>query len=221
MSIGKTLFALAASATLLSLGACATPFRADVTRFQQLPAPQGETFAITSGDPKLKGGLEFAQYASLVAQRLEAVGYRRAADGAQANLIVKLDYGVDNGRERVVSDPDFGWGGWGGGPWGGPWGYYGPRHRGYMYGFYDPFLYGAGWGRDNISSYTIYSSQLDLQIERAGSGQRLFEGTAKAVSRDNNLTNLVPNLVDAMFTGFPGNNGQTVKISIAPPKDKK
>jgi len=26
----------------------------------------------------------------------------------------------------------------------------------------------------------------------------------------------VPNLVDAMFTGFPGNSGETVRISIKP-----
>jgi hypothetical protein len=26
----------------------------------------------------------------------------------------------------------------------------------------------------------------------------------------------VPNLVTAMFTGFPGNSGETVRISVAP-----
>jgi len=28
----------------------------------------------------------------------------------------------------------------------------------------------------------------------------------------------VPRLVEAMFTGFPGNSGETVKITIAPEK---
>ena len=32
---------LAVAAMLGSLGACATPFRADVARFERLPAPQG------------------------------------------------------------------------------------------------------------------------------------------------------------------------------------
>jgi len=211
----KSMFALAATGALLALGACAAPFNADVARFQQLPAPAGESFAIVAGDAKLQGGLEFSQYASLVAKRMEAVGYRPAADPSQASLIVKMDYGVDNGRERVVSDPI----GYGFGPGWGPGfgGFYGARRHGYMYGFYDPFLYGSGWGRDQISSYTIYASQLDLQIERKD-GQRVFEGTAKAVSRDDKLTYLVPNLVEAMFTGFPGNNGETVRISIAPEK---
>jgi hypothetical protein len=47
-------------------------------------------------------------------------------------------------------------------------------------------------------------------------GKRLFEGKAEAKSRSNKLPHLVPNLVEAMFTGFPGNSGETVRISVAP-----
>ena len=36
------------------------------------------------------------------------------------------------------------------------------------------------------------------------------------MSRSNKLQYLVPNLVEAMFTGFPGNSGETVRITIAP-----
>ena len=57
------LFSLIALA--LVLAACASPFKADVSRFQsQLPAPQGQTFAVVADDPALAGGLEFSQYAS-------------------------------------------------------------------------------------------------------------------------------------------------------------
>jgi hypothetical protein len=31
----------------------------------------------------------------------------------------------------------------------------------------------------------------------------------------------VPNLIEAMFTGFPGNSGETVKITVAPPPKRK
>ena len=45
--------AAAAALLLLGLAACATPFRADVSRFQsQLPAPAGQTFAV---DPVVDG----------------------------------------------------------------------------------------------------------------------------------------------------------------------
>jgi hypothetical protein len=45
----------------------------------------------------------------------------------------------------------------------------------------------------------------------------VFEGRAQAQAVDNDLTRTVPNLIDAMFTNFPGNSGETVKITIAPP----
>lgn len=223
-----------AAFALGTLGACATPFRADVSRFQQLPAPQGQSFAIVARDADDRGGIEFGQYASLVAAELTRVGYRPAAAGDRPDLTVKLSYGVDNGRERVVSDPGFG--GFGGGYYGGFGGYgrgfgYGgyfgrpviirSRH-GYRYvgGFYDPFLFGSiggyGGGYGGVSSYTVYTSGLDLIIERTATGERLFEGSAEAQSRDNNLTRLVPNLIEAMFTDFPGNSGETMRITIAP-----
>ena len=39
---------------------------------------------------------------------------------------------------------------------------------------------------------------------------------AQARSTSNELPRLVPNLVEAMFTGFPGNNGETLHITVMP-----
>ena len=57
-----------------------------------------------------------------------------------------------------------------------------------------------------------------MDIRRAADGQSLFEGTAKARSRTDNLQLLVPNLVEAMFTGFPGRSGERVRITVPPPQ---
>lgn len=204
---------LVAPLALLTLAACATPFRADVQRFVALPNTTGQSFAVVAADPELAGGLEFGQYAALVEQRMLDLGYRRSDDPAAAELIVSMDYDIDKGRDKIVSDYDpfypssrFG-------------GYYG-RHR-YLYGFNDPFLYGgygfAGYG--GVRSFTVYTSELELKIDRAVDGERLFEGKAEALSRSKNLTYLVPNLVEAMFTDFPGNSGERVRISVAPEKE--
>ena len=120
-------------------------------------------------------------------------------------MLVRFDYDVDNGRERVrttgfAGDPFFGpWGGFGG---------FGFR-RSYAFGFYDPFLAGP-----EVRSYTVYTSGIEMKIDNAATGERLFEGQAQAVSRSNRLQSLVPNLVDALFTDFPGNNGETLRITI-------
>lgn len=206
------------------LGACAQGFDARVSRFQVLPPPaQGETFVIQPSNPALQGGIEFQSYAQLVAQRLEQYGYRQAADAGSANLVVSIDYNVDHGRERITTVPGWGgsWGGWG---WGGP-GFYRPwagsyGRLGFRYGWYDPWLWGDGFGRDEIRSFTVYQSQLRMGIDRTADGKNLFEGTAKAISRSDDLPYLVPNLIEAMFTGFPGNSGETVRITVAPPEKR-
>ncbi|MCG6120647.1 MAG: DUF4136 domain-containing protein, partial [Blastomonas sp.] len=100
-------------------------------------------------------------------------------------------------------------------PWGGLYG-----RRAFGYGFYDPFIFGPGWNND-VRSYTVYTSALDLKIDRAVDNTRLFEGKAEAQSRSKNLQYLVPNLVEAIFTDFPGRSGETVQISIAPEGSKK
>ncbi|MGK2909507.1 MAG: DUF4136 domain-containing protein, partial [Sphingobium sp.] len=80
---------------LVALPGCATKFNADVARFQQLPAPQGQSFAVVADDPRLAGGLEFSQYAGLVSSRMAQLGYVPASDPANANLIVRMRYDVD------------------------------------------------------------------------------------------------------------------------------
>ena len=216
---GSRALKLAAVPLLLAgLAACATPFKADVSRFQtQLPAPQGETFAIVADDPALAGGLEFAQYADFVEAEMKELGYTEAASPADASLLVRFDYGVDKGRTQIRRDPFAD-------PFFDPW--YGYRHPYYRsrysryyrrpagywgYGFYDPWF-----GNRGVESYTVYTSGIDLKIDRAGTGERLFEGKAQALSTSNRLQYLVPNLVDAMFTDFPGNSGETVRITIKP-----
>lgn len=207
---------------LVALSGCASSFKADVARFQQLPAPAGQSFTIVADDPRLAGGLEFAHYADMVGQRLNQTGYVVANDPARADLIVRVAYDVDNGREKVRSTGfgggpyGGGWGGgWGGGAWGG--GFGGRWGRPWGYGFYDPWLFGGG-GYNDVSSYTVYTSDFSLKIDRAADNRRLFEGKASAQSLSNKLTYLVPNLIDAMFTNFPGQNGEDVKITLPPEK---
>lgn len=206
---------------MAALAACAQPFNAKVSRFQsQLPAPQGQTFAVVADDPALAGGLEFSQYSQLVDAQLTKLGYT-AASPETATLLVRFDYGVDKGREKVRqtafgADPFWGpWRGYYGYPrpyWGG--GYYRPS-RMWGYGWQDPFFDGG------YESYTVFTSGISLKIDRKADGQRLFEGKAEAASLSNRLGYLVPNLVEAMFTNFPGNSGETVRISVAPEKKKK
>lgn len=224
MSLKKKILALAAPAAALALSACATGFPAQVSRFQAMPAPQGQTFVVQAADPDKRGSLEFHQYAQLVERHLAAQGYTPAATPEAATFVVELDYGVDDGRQRVVARPDpFGpWGyGFGYRPYYSRFGYFGRVHHPFYWGFHDPF-WGSplGYRGYHVDAYTVYTSFLDMEIRRTADGQNLFEGVAQARSRIDELPVLVPNLVEAMFTGFPGNSGETVRITVMPERNR-
>jgi len=217
------IFKLAAAAMLgvaaLGLTACANSITTEVSRYQAMPAPQGQTFVVVPGEGMAaNGGLEFQRYAGIVAQQMAARGYTPATDLKSASMIVHLGYIVDRGQVRYI-DNGFGYGGFGGryggfyDPFWGP--FYYPRfgyRSSFYYGWDDPFWYGGG-----IDSYVEYHSQVDLHIRAAGTDLPLFDGRAQARSTTNRLDVVLPSLVEAMFTGFPGRNGETVKITIPTP----
>ena len=214
MRIDKLAATMLLGFSALGLSACATGLRTEVSRFQAMPAPQGQSFFVMPMNPTDQGGLEFSGYAEQVAQKLQAIGYARAPSLKQATLVVNVGYGVSEPQTEIESYPShYGYGGYG---WGAPY-YYG--RRGYYWGWNDPFWYGPGFYND-IRTYTYYISELDLNIRRKVDNIALFEGKAKARSRTGTLNKTVPSLVEAMFTGFPGNSGETVKITI-PPEGKQ
>jgi hypothetical protein len=213
---------LAAAAVLgvsaLALSGCATGFPTQVSRYQAMPAPQGQTFFVVSDNPQKAGGLEFTHFASMVAQGLQAQGYTPAANPQSATMIVHFNYGVDRGHVELFptmyGDPFFNrspgslyYSRWG--PYGRP--YYGWNDP-FFYGWNDPFY--PGYGSGGYERQTVYQSFVDLDIRRKGDNAGLFEGHAKAKSTGNNLGKLVPALVTAMFTNFPGQSGETVKIVV-------
>jgi len=232
--ITKFAGALLLGAGAIGLAGCATGLRTQVSRYQAMPAPAGQTFYVVPADGA-PHNLEFNRYAAIVSQQLGAKGYTPAGAPQLASMLVKLDYGVDEGRTEYTEDPfarsryghgfggPFGYdpfyGGFYGRPYYSRYGYWGSRSP-FYYGWDDPFWYSspyAGYGRGYggaIRSYTIYKSYLDMDIVGKGNNAPLFEGHAKARSQTDEMGVLVPNLIEAMFTGFPGRNGETIKITV-------
>src|SRR5512146_678128 len=119
-----------ALAALALLAACATPFEARVQSFQAMPPAQGQSFVVAPMDEKRAGSLEFASYAGLIATELQRLGFVPAT-GANADLLVRVDFGAGPGRERLATRPGTtsAWG-WYGRGWG--------RNPAWWGSFYDP-----------------------------------------------------------------------------------
>lgn len=193
--------ALALAAALVA--GCATPFQGEVTTFHQWQHPHGETIRVLPRDPEKLGSLEFRYYRGIVAARLEGIGYRVVPDAEPSQYVAELDYAIDTGRTEVHSWPrDAVW-------------YH--FHAGYHR---DPFYYGY-WNAypppPEVYSYTVYTRQLWLTIRATPGGERgsvVYEGRVHSVGRSSRLQEIMPYMIEALFTNFPGESGLTKIVTV-------
>lgn len=179
----------------LLLAACASEVTSQVTRFHRIAPPHGETIAILPMDKALRGSLEFASYAALVAKRLSAIGYTVVTSGTP-ELYAKMSYGVGSGETRIQA-------------WNGAY-----VHYHFYFGHPHPYYMGAWWDEPSVYAYTVYPRRLDIDIVKARDGKMIFEGKVKSYGRQSDLTEVMPYLVDAMFQNFPGESGVTRVVTI-------
>ena len=86
--------------------------------------------------------------------------------------------------------------------------YMGWRRR-YWGGWYSPF-YDPLWGpmpAYDIETEHRYHRELELSIQQASDGKRLFDVTVRNVSRQMSTPAVMPALVQSAFHDFPGPNG--------------
>ncbi len=206
---------LAALSVLCLLASCATGpqlLRTQVTTFNEwsaLPAEKTYVFARTL---EFQNSLELKSYEDIVRDELTLQGFKLATDPGRAQLVVTLRPSISTTQVRV-RDP------WPADPFRGPYGgWYGRRG----FGGYDPF-----WAfPDAYSDYTIdvYRRRLELDIDsKTIVGKRYYEGRVESTGDTGELPAVMPYLIRALFTDFPGNNGQTrrVDIPIAAPVNRK
>jgi len=190
---------------LFALSACGTPnFQATVTRFHRDLPPKGETFVVRPQKDQA-GSVEFDTYASQVISQMAAAGYRQAPAGKPADLVVEFRYGIDNGRSEIVTTPLYG-----------RESYWTRQNCARMmppFDCYTPPL-------NDVQSFTVFTRWVELSItdarKKATEPVKLFEGRSYSEGSNRNLPEVLPALVAALFTDFPGLNGETRTIAVAP-----
>lgn len=180
---------------LMILTACAGFVTSEVTRFHRNLQPLGTTIAVVALDESKARSIEFDSYARIVETKLMQIGYKVVQPRANPALWAKLDYSVGPAQTKIKS-------------W--------PRnfvHYHFYYGHYYPYYYGPYWDEPDIYSYTVYPRSLDLNIVLRN-GESIFEGHVKSIGREQNLNEVMPYLVEAMFNSFPGESGVTKVVTI-------
>jgi len=190
-------------AVALVLGGCARDVRTEVTRFHGGHLPAGETFAVLPVE-STKAGPEFDSYAEMVAEELAGHGFKRTTPD-QATLQALIDYGVSEGRTKIESRPGYAY----------PhYSYYvGYNRHPFHYGFYSPFHHDGYLGPD-IRTETVYTRTLTIKIRDTRADEVVFEGRALSEGPTQEISKIMPYLVESMFRNFPGESGTTKLVKI-------
>jgi Domain of unknown function (DUF4136) len=192
----------------LLLGACAAPvMRNDVTAFHQWPAQVTARSYQLIRLPGQEASLEHATYEGVLRTELAAAGFRETPS---PSFVVAIEYVVENRLQRVYEYP----------PWGAPG----------VFGSIGGFRGGWGWSvgvpigvpifppmpRD----FSISNRTVKLVVSQAppAGGARLWEGTAVSSGTAPGLTEVLPYMLRALLSDFPGVNGLTRRVEVELPK---
>jgi hypothetical protein len=193
---------MALTGALLLVG-CASTLSARVTSYQQWPAnTQGATYRIVPTDGQ-KNNLEFQSIADMIRASIGPTGLVEAQQGAAPRFDISVVYAnpmTQSWVQRYYNDPYLN-DGWGFGPafgYGGYWGWGG----GVM--FAPPVV--------NVPVVVYQNSLMVIIKDRQNGGAEVYRSTAVNSSSSDNLIDVMPYLAQAVFDGFPGNNGQVREV---------
>ena len=205
----RWLYPLLAAASLL-LSGCASVIESNVTSFHAWSPDYNQRAYAFAPAEEQENDLQYQNYAGLIRQELQFLGFTEARDLKSAQLQVSFGYGM-NTEQVVVSRPAYDPFFYGPGP---GWGRFGPRPFGFYgpYGpFYDPFWYG---GPMQTTSYPVFLRRLQIGISQASDGKKLFDVVVDSEGQRAGLTAAMPAMVRAAFEDFPGPSGVTRHIRI-------
>lgn len=208
-SILKYLFV---SVAAVALSSCAS-VQSDVTRFHTLP-PQGSGQTFTIKAASSSGGIEFESYLARVSSHLQNYGWAQSSSG-DADYSVILDYRMGGSSERHGSVPIMGQTGGGTTYHRGSvntYGSYGSTYGSYSGTSYTPATFGVVGSAPY--SITVHDRYLNMRIsDRAG--RSVFEGRVVSTGQSADIAAVLPQMIDSLFTNFPGESGKTKRVEKA------
>lgn len=172
-------------------------------------SPRG-TIAVVASDVSVNNSLEWAAYKKKFEAKFADNGYIIEQDPNNARFIALVAYGIDNGETAIVSTPIYGHTGGGTTTTTGTAG-----NVNYTATSYTMPTYGVVGTA--TSSQTEYTSAIALDIVESDSMKedspnKVYEGRAKSTGTCSVIVEVFDEMLEAMFTDFPGENGRNRKI---------
>jgi hypothetical protein len=201
---------IAITLTLFQVG-CAT-VESKVSRFHTLSSvSSAKTFKFIQLDGQA-GSIEFDSYAQRVSKKLQAYGWRHETTKTP-DVAVFISYWIGDGKSVSESMPIFGQ--TGGGT---------SYTSGSVYAGGRPATFSATtftaptYGQVGVVPIhrTYYTRTLVMKIHDLKQGNKsIFEGRVVSTGTSSQISEVMPNMIDALFKKFPGESGKTITVEEA------
>lgn len=169
------------------------------------------TIAVVPAKSESGNSLEAAHYKQQFENRLASVGYQVTSDIRGADLIAIFAYGIDEGREVLVSTPLYGQTGSGTTyshgtvqTYNGSAAYSATSYSAPSYG-----VVGAATSSETLYTRIIALDIVDPSTRAEGSMRKLYEARSRSTGACASIASVFREMLDGMFSEFPGVNGKS------------
>lgn len=170
----------------------------DVTRFHLGQEPARGTIAIEPVDSSQAGSFEFNRFANAVERELTRLGWQVARGNTRSEQValVRVGQAAREGARRSGFSIGIG----------------GGSYVGSGIGLGGGIQIPIGGRRPNM----IVTTELAVRLQRRSDGTAIWEGRAQMEARGGSplatAANAVDRLAPALFQGFPGESGRTIRV---------
>jgi len=202
---------------LLLLSGCASVVRTDVNSFLAPDfSTQGVAIAVVPSDPQFENSLEFKHYQLKLEEKFRQQGFMVTPNKEEARYLAKLGYHINDGETKIESSPIAG-------------------HTGFDPVFYttvvrnkdgsSSYVRSAHW----VPTYGIVGSQtrsytnfttlvtidiVDQQQVVEETPAKVYEVKARSEGSCGIVSQIFDEMLEAIFSNFPGENNRVERISV-------
>lgn len=210
--MNKTLVNLAIGVFVsLILSGCGSFVGSNVSVFHNLPKIDTQS-KIEYSFLKLEGqenSLEYDTYQSKIKNQLLKNNF---IEKENSNLLISIQYGINNGKEKIGSTPIFGQTGVSSSYTSGTVTSYGGGYGSYSGTTnYTPTLGIVG---SSSYSYTEYTRYLNMYMYDKSSKKIVYEGKVVSSGSTRQLLPVIDEMIEALFKNFPGESGKSNYIEV-------
>lgn len=189
---------------LLCLSGCAT-VDATTTSLYAPDYKSAGTIAVIASVAEVNNSAEFLLYKPRIESKLAASGYSIVSNPSEADYVALVAYGMDLGMTGFVSTPIFSQTGGG------------AKASAYGSSSYSMPAYGkVGSSSPSITSYrrAIALDIVDAASMKQGKAKKVFELRTTSVGTSSSIACVFDEMLDAMFTDFPGTSGKAHSTTV-------